>query len=72
MIDKNFLEVPPSLDNSSLVSSIWHCSVASFTLFSTILRSIKDVVNEEETKEVKKVVKVDPNKVQYTSTRQLP
>ena len=71
-VDKNYLEVPHSVDNSSLVSSIWHCSVASFTLFSTILRSIKDVVQEEESKEVKKVTKIDPSKVQYTSTRQLP
>jgi hypothetical protein len=63
-----------------IVSTVWFSNVASYKLFSTIVKSIKGVVEEEAKtalgkEESKKMIKasqiVDPNK-QYTSTRMLP
>ena len=62
------------------MSSVWFSNVASYKLFSTIVKSIKGVV-EDEAKTARNVSKdklaiklsmtVDPNK-QYTTTRMLP
>lgn len=68
--------------NLSLVSIAWNSAISSFNLFSTIVKSIKDVVVEEELKshragathQIKKIIKsseIDTTK-KFASTRMLP
>jgi hypothetical protein len=66
----------------AIVSTIWCSNVASYRLFSTILKSIKTVVSDEHSsvkkqakgEEVKKfkIKRVVDQTKEYTSTRMLP
>ena len=70
----------PFLDKSDIeilsrVNTVWFSNVASFKMFSTLFKSIKDVV-KDEAKSARKIEpnppqKVDKNKI-YTTTRVLP
>ena len=69
-LDKTDIEV------LSRVNSVWLSNIASFKMFSTLFKSIKDVVKDDEAKSSRKPgpnapQKVDKNKV-YTTTRVLP
>ena len=67
------------MNKKSIVSIAWNSNISSFNLFSTIFKSIKEVVNASDDVKttttrkisVKRIEQVDPNK-QYTSTRQIP
>ncbi len=69
-LDKTDIEI------LSRVNSVWMSNIASYRMFSTLFRSIKDVVTVKQedkapVKTSKQPVKIDKNKI-YTSTRVLP
>jgi hypothetical protein len=69
-LDKTDIEV------LSRVNSVWLSNISSFKMFSTLFKSIKDVVKDDEAKSARKPgpnapQKFDKNKV-YTTTRVLP
>jgi len=71
----------PFLDKTDIellsrVNTVWLSNIASYKMFSSLFKSIKDVVKEDEAKSFRKqepisVQKIDKNKV-YTTTRVLP
>ena len=70
-LDKTDIEI------LSRVNTVWLSNIASYKMFSTLFRSIKDVVTVEHedepaaAKASKQPIKIDKNKI-YTTTRVLP
>jgi hypothetical protein len=81
LVERSGELILPYLDRTDIeilsrVNTVWLSNIASYKMFSTLFKTIKTAVKDDDVKGPRKhpeqPIKIDKSKITYTTTRVLP